>query len=126
MTNYPQIAYAPGYEVDDYNVIFSGISASATSHEVSVFQNPFVVTAYGLITGEKVEVWRIFGRGAGTSTELVVINGRPVQLTPTNNLLVLDISGRYLFKLTGRLGLVTVAGHYATVVNKNASMAQPI
>ena len=109
------VAFPSGEESGSYNIIFDQNSSNAVSHTIVVDEHPFVVEASGLTTGEHVEVWTVSGPGAGTWFNPLYLAGNQVLLTPTDNKLSLDMSGRYQFRLVGQLGSVYVVGHDANV-----------
>jgi hypothetical protein len=115
---YPSIPFAPGLESGNYFILFDAHSASTTSHIIVVDESPFVVEAYGLTGGETVQVWNVGGSGVGQWFSQLYLKGVPVLLTPTDNKLSLDVSGRYQFRLNGGgLGTVFVIGQNANVAS---------
>lgn len=103
-------------ETKDHNVLFDSDSTSEYSHTIEVLTKPKVVRAFGLGNGQAVEVLMVAGAGSGTVEENLYLAGSQVTLNPTNNTLVLDISGRYRFKLNGvDPGDVTVLAHDSDV-----------
>ncbi len=106
------IPWGPGNEDNgSYNIIFSPISSSTTSHTIQVDENPFIVQAWGLVSSEEVQVWSVGGLGAGQYFSQIYMNGSAVKLTATDNKFVIDVAGRYQFRLAnGGLGTVYVAG----------------
>lgn len=113
------IAFAPGYESRNYNVLFDANSANTTSHIITVDENPFVIEAFGLINTEQVEVWQVGGTGSGQYFNPLYVRGTKAVLSATNTKLSIDVSGRYQFRLVnGGLGTVYVAGHDANVASE--------
>ncbi len=113
------IPWAPGFE-GDYNILFDSASSSTISHTIQVDARPFVVQAWGLVAPEVVEVWAVGGPGAGLYFSQIFVNGSLLELTATKNKLVLDVAGRYQFRLTnGGLGTVYVAGFDADLASSN-------
>lgn len=119
------IAFPVGFETGGYNIIFDQNSTSTISHIINVDDYPFVVEAFGLVTGENVEVWQVGGPGPGTWFSPLVINNKPVVLTTNDNKLSLDVSGRYQFRLSSDshdvdivVGSVYVVGHEANVASQ--------
>lgn len=101
-------------ELRDNNVFFDPDSTSLVSHTLTVNDRPYVVRAFGL-TNAAIEVLIVSGTGSGTVDEPMYLNGTAITLSSTNNVLVLDITGRYRFRLSGQLGEVTLVGHESDV-----------
>ena len=99
-----------GTENKSYNVIFNSQSTSLTSHVIDVSETALVVKAYGL-TSETVTVNTVSYDGLSVLTAPMKINSKTVELSANNNVLVLDISGRYSFTLSASLGVVSVVCH---------------
>ena len=116
--------WGPGQEDNgSYNVLFDAKSSSPISHTIQVDESPFVVQAWGLTGIEEVQVWSVGGPGAGLFYTQVYIHGQPVKLTATNNKLVLDVAGRYQFRLVnGGLGTVYVAGFDAMLASNKVGL----
>lgn len=119
------IPWAPGFENNSYNVLFDSNSSSTTSHIIQVDESPFIVEAWNLVSPEEVQVWSVGGPGAGLYFTQVYIDGNPVKLTATDNKLVLDVAGRYQFRLAnGGLGTVHVAGFDADVASSRVGLGK--
>lgn len=113
------IPFAPGFENRSYNVLFNADSDNTTSHIITVDENPFVIEAFGLVDTEQVEVWQVGGTGVGQYFNPLYVRGTKAVLSATNTKLVIDVSGRYEFRLVnGGLGTVFVAGHDANVASE--------
>ena len=120
LNSLPSGASNPGTdEQRTYNTFFDADSTSATSHTLEVRTKPYVVRAYDLGIGEYVSILNVAGSGSGTLEADLYLNGTVIRLTETNNTVVLDISGRYKFRLVGALGEVTVVGHETDVATLN-------
>ena len=102
-------------EQTSVGILFDEDSVSLTSHTISVDNKKYVVRAFGLTEGITVTVLNVAGPGSGTLEEAVKIAGSAVTLNETNNTLVIDISGRYRFRLSGGLGEVTLVGHESDI-----------
>lgn len=125
------VNYGPGCESGDYYTIFSPQSASAVSHIITVDEFPFVVEAFGLTTNESVEVWTVGGRGGGAWFDPLYLSGKKVMLTPTDNKLSLDVSGRYQFRFNDGSGvppaqLPTSPTSQIFVVGHNSNIASSL
>lgn len=129
---------APNTENQSYNVLFGPNSTTLISHTIDVAETSIVVKAYGFTGNETITVNTVSTNGIATMTEPMVLNGKTVQLSATNNTLVLDISGRYVFVLSAGLGAVNCVFHesplglwayglgaFATVQTANAVVTQP-
>lgn len=101
-------------EQRDVNTLFDADSISVLSHTIAVDSRPYVVRAFGL-TSATIEVLIVSGTGSGTVEEPLRLNGTAITMSGTNNVLVLDITGRYRFRLSGQLGEVTLVGHESDV-----------
>jgi hypothetical protein len=99
-----------GTENQSNNVLFSSASTSLTSHVIDVSETAIVVKAYGL-TSETITVNTFSYDGIGNLTAPMKINGKTVELSADNNILVIDISGRYTFTLSGSLGVISCVFH---------------
>ncbi len=89
--------------------IFSAESRTLISRTFDVNERPLVVRAYNLSGQETVKVLQVSGDGSLETP--MVIEGKILQLSPLNTMLVLGTSGRYRFQLSDGLGTVTVIGH---------------
>ena len=119
------IPWGPGFEDGSYNVLFDAASSSTISHTIQVDERPFVVQAWGLVNDEEVQVWAVGGPGAGLYFSQVFINGIAVALTAIDNRFVLDIAGRYQFRLVnGGLGTVYVAGNEIEVTSEKVGFSK--
>lgn len=101
-------------ETASYYILFDATSTSLTSHIIDVDDYSAVVTAYNLVT-ETIEVERVvYIRGVLHSTP-VYIQGGQVLLTQDNNVIVLNVSGLYRFKLSAGLGSIIAVVQDATL-----------
>lgn len=101
-------------ELNGYYVLFDASSTSLTSHIIDVDAYPVIITAYNLVE-ETVQVNRVTTIRGIEYTTPVYIQGDPILLTETNNVLVLNVSGLYRFTLSGGLGSVVLVAQDATL-----------
>lgn len=99
-----------GTENQSYNVLFNSNSTSLTSHTIDVSETAIVVRAFGL-TSETITVNMISTDNITTLTVPMKIHSKTVQLSANNNVLVIDISGKYNFTLSGSLGVISCVFH---------------
>ena len=111
------IPWGPGFEDGSYNVLFDAASSSTISHTIQVDDRPFVIQAWNLVDPEEVQIWAVGGPGAGLYFSQVTHHNGAMVLTPLNNRIVIDVPGRYQFRLGdgSGLGTVYVAGFDAEI-----------
>jgi hypothetical protein len=101
-----------GQEQQSDNTYFNQFSTSTTSHKLLVHQLPIVLRAFNLASGDTVNVMMSTETATGEVLTQLYVKGKQVQLTHTNNCLVLDLSGQYRLVLNAAVpGSVTVVGH---------------
>lgn len=102
-----------GTENQSANAIFHAGSKSLMSHVIDVSETPIIVKAYGFLNdASTITVWTVTTEiGNVTIASPMVLNGRHVQLSNRNNVLVIDMTGKYKFQLSDGLGLTTCAYH---------------
>jgi hypothetical protein len=113
-----------GTENQSANVIFNGNSASTTSHIIDVSEAPIVIRAFGLSGAETITVNMVSNDGISTQTTPLVLNSKTVQLSVDNNCFVLNMSGRFVFTLSGGLGTVSCVYHVSPTSNWSYGLAE--
>lgn len=102
-----------GTENQSANAIFHAGSKSLTSHVIDVTETPIIIKAYGFLNdASTITVYTVTtGIGNATYSSPMVLNGHTVQLSKRNNVLVLDMTGKYKFVLSDGLGVTTCVYH---------------
>ena len=86
-------------------------TADAKNSEIFTFvsndRSHSTIFAEGIGSGEVVDL--MFTLDNGTSWNSVFVNGTQVQLTPTNNVLFMNVRGKYRLEKAATAGVVQVA-----------------
>jgi hypothetical protein len=72
-----------------------------SSHTIDVWDSPVVIRAFGLPCDSRIVVQMVAGCNEGSVYQDLYLCGRLISLTPTNNLVVLPVDGRYRLRLMG-------------------------
>jgi hypothetical protein len=97
---------AQGEQNQPPNVLFNASTTSTTSHNIDVGETAIAVSAFN-ISGNTITVNMVGNDGLGDVTSPLHLNGKTVQLSSTNTMIILDVPGRYNFTLSGGLGSVS-------------------
>src|SRR6188768_4225235 len=102
-----------GTENQSPNAIFHTGSKSLMSHIIDVSETCIIVKAYGFLNdASTITVCTVTTEKDGLNYAApMVLNGRHVQLSTRNNVLVIDMTGKYAFILSDGLGVTTCAYH---------------
>lgn len=100
-----------GTENQPYNVIFNAASTSLTSATKDLSEGVMVVRAFGLSGDQTITVNMVSDDGISTLSEPLVLASTQIQLSTANNCVVIDMSGKYNFTLSGGLGTVSCVFH---------------
>jgi hypothetical protein len=102
-----------GTENQSPNAIFHVGSKSLMSHIIDVSETAIIVKAYGFVNdASTITVCTVTTEKDGLNYAApMVLNGRHVQLSNRNNVLVIDMTGKYAFQLSDGLGVTTCAYH---------------
>jgi len=102
-----------GTENQPPNAIFHTGSKSLMSHIIDVSETAIIVKAYGFVNdASTITVCTVTTERDGKNyASPMVLNGRHVQLSNRNNVLVIDMTGKYTFQLSDGLGVTTCAYH---------------
>jgi hypothetical protein len=102
-----------GTENQPPNAIFHTGSKNLMSHIIDVSETAIIVKAYGFVNdASTITVCTVTTERDGLNYAApMVLNGRHVQLSTRNNILVIDMTGKYTFQLSDGLGVTTCAYH---------------
>jgi hypothetical protein len=102
-----------GTENQPPNAIFHAGSKNLMSHIIDVSETAIIVKAYGFLNdASTITVCTVTTERDGKNYAApMVLNGRHVQLSNRNNVLVIDMTGKYTFQLSDGLGVTTCAYH---------------
>jgi hypothetical protein len=102
-----------GTENQPPNAIFHAGSKNLMSHIIDVSETAIIVKAYGFLNdASTITVCTVTTERDGKNyASPMVLNGRHVQLSNRNNVLVIDMTGKYTFQLSDGLGVTTCAYH---------------
>ena len=110
---YSTAVNGPNDEYKPYHVLFNASSTNLTSHTIEVSQTAIVMRVFGLTGGQTITINNISNDGITNHSTPMIINSKMVQLTATNNVLVIDIPGKYTATLSGGLGSVSCVWYYS-------------
>jgi len=91
------------------NPLFGPSSSGIVSTKVQVGPTPMVFRAYGLSGSQSIAVLNVFSQNGVDTVFPLSVAGVDATLTATNNQLVLDLSGSYVFQIAAPIeGLVLI------------------
>lgn len=97
---------AQGEQNQPPNVLFNSRSQNLTSHIIDVGETAVAINVFN-IDSNHITINMVGNDGLGDVTSPLILNGKTVQLSATNTMLIIDVPGRYSFTLSGGLGTVS-------------------
>lgn len=102
-------------------ILYNELSQSSKTSNITVGAEPYILVAFGLVANQKIVVNNVFQN----IDEPLYYDGSPIELTATNNIVILAVAGIYNCETVEPLGTFTLIGYSATAIDTklNTSVA---
>lgn len=94
------------------HILFNALSAVKKTANITVGADPIVLVAFGIKNGESITVNNVFGKLEAP----FFLDGEQIVLTPTNNMVILALSGIYNCETEATLGDIVLISYASSTM----------